>query len=63
MFRWPPTQQTLPVMGGPTAMAAESAIIAVGPPIMFTLLSPLAATYTAMPPQAAFQPDGILFTL
>jgi len=48
-------------MGGPTAMTAESAVIAVGPPIMFTLLSHLAATHTATLPQAAVQPDGISF--
>jgi len=41
-------------MGGPTAMMAESAVIAVGPPITFTLLSPLAAMHTA----AGSRPTG-----
>jgi len=45
MFRLP--AWTLPVMGGPTAMTTESAVIGVGPPITFTLLSPLAAMHTA----------------
>jgi len=34
-------------MGGSTVMTAESAVIAVAPPIMFTLLAPLTATHTA----------------
>ena len=41
-------------MFGCSPCTADSAVIAVGPPIMFTLLSPLAA---ATPPQ----PDGISF--